>query len=144
VRRLEMADFKNLDEKISSAIEKGRKLKKEETAKTKAVAAETSQETPAKGRNMAAELQDLEAKISSAIEKVKELKEKKEAAEAKASELETALTEKDKSIEELRAQAAQQAEAGAAEKDKVIDELRTKLTSVDQQVESLLKDVLGQ
>ncbi len=139
-----MADFKNLDEKISSAIEKGRKLKQQETAKIKAVETDASKEHEPEEKNMAAELQNLEAKITSAIEKVKELKQQKETAENRVTELQGAVAEKDKSIQELQGQLAQQAEIDTAEKDRVIDDLKTRLTSVDRQVESLLKDVLGQ
>ena len=131
-----MAKIENLAEKISSAIEKGRKLKEKQTVKEK--------KHDKKGdAAMAADLAGMEEKIRSAIGKVKDLKNEKAAAETKAEELEKKLSEKDASIEELQGKLKQELEGGLQEKEKVIEDLKSRLTSVDSQVESLLKEVLG-
>ena len=134
-----MPDFDNLDEKISSAIERGKKMKEQSTQEPREIPPDQLS-TQAPTTN----LQGLEAKITSAIEKVRELKNQKESAENRANVLETELAGRNHAIEELKKQIQEGTAAQGAEMDKAIEELQGKLASVDSQVESLLKEVLDQ
>jgi predicted RNase H-like nuclease (RuvC/YqgF family) len=128
-----VAKFENLDEKISTAVQRAR----ENREKEKAAQGEKPEE-----RSMTTELKDLEAKITSAIGKVQELKKAKETSDKEIARLKGKLEEKDKEIEGLRTKLREELEGGLKEKDQAIDDLKTRLSSVDSQVESLLKEVL--
>jgi predicted RNase H-like nuclease (RuvC/YqgF family) len=130
-----VAKFENLNDKISTAVQKAR----EHREKEKAAQGEKPEE-----RSMTTELKDLEAKITSAIGKVQELKKAKETADKEIDRLKGKIEEKDKEIEGLRTKLKEELEGGLKEKDEAIDDLKTRLTSVDNQVDSLLKEVLGE